>query len=395
VSFRLLAVTLLSFASLAGADQLLLLNGTVSGKAPVKAIAEDGTITFGSKQISLQDVRRIDRDGIETDALPLRATRLFLNDGSIIIAEKLKIDSETVTFDMDEAQAVSIPLTSLRGVVLMPLSADEGGRLAPDPTYAQTLGDLTDREDTLFVIKDGSIITVRGALEAFGAEDATFIWNDKSRKISLDKLYGITVAAPAVPPTVVGQARVHLKGGSTLWGSPVLSGGELSVERPDGLHITIPWDRVVRLDVSSTRMAFLSDLKPTSVDNRPIAATPHQPTMDRSVSMGALRLGEQTFERGIGVHAPTEMTWQIDGAYDLLAMIVGIDESMGRQGDCVVKVIADGRELFAKRITGGGEPVAVNLKVTGVDRLTLAAEAGNGLDLGDHVNFADARLIKE
>lgn len=395
MSFRLMAVMLMSFASLAGADQLLMLDGTLSGKAPVKAIVANGTITFGSKQIDLQDLRRIEHDGIETDDLPLRVTRLFLNDGSIVIAKKLKIDSETVTFDMAEAQAVSIPLTSLRGVVLMPLSADESGQLAPDPTYAQTLADQTDRQDTLFVIKDGSIITVRGALEAVGAEDVTFIWNDKSRKISLDKLYGLTVAAPAVPPTVVGQARVHLKGGSTLWGNPTLSDGQLSLKRPDGLQVTIPWDRVVRLDISSKRMAFLSDLKPTAIENRPIASTPYQPTMDRSVSMSVLQLGERTFERGIGVHAPTKMTWQIDGAYDLLAMIVGIDESMGRRGDCVVKVIADGRELFARRITGGDEPVTVNLKITGVDQLTLVAEAGNGLDLGDHVNFADARLIKE
>lgn len=394
MSARMIALAVSLIAPMAFADQLTLLDGTVIGKAPVKAIDEDGAITFGSKKINFQKLRRIHNQGVKADALPLRVTRLFLTDGSVIVAKKLKIDGETVTFSLAEAEAASLPLTSLRGVVFMPMSADESGRLIPDPAFADVLADATDRQDTLFVINDDSIMTVRGVLESVGAEDVEFNWNDKSRTIALNKLYGITAAAPAVPPKVVGQARVHLKGGSTLWATPTLRNDRLTLTRNDGLTLTVPWNRVMRMDVNSRRMAFLSDLKPTSMTNRPIASTPHPPVMDGSVSTGVLRIGDREFERGIGIHAPTEMTWQIDGAYDQLAMVIGIDEAVGNRGDCVVRIMGDGRQLLNKRLTGSDEPMTVNLEVTGVEQLTIIAEAGNGLDLGDHVNLADARLIK-
>ena len=62
------------------------------------------------------------------------------------------------------------------------------------------------------------------------------------------------------------------------------------------------------------------------------------------------------------------------------------DEADGR--------IVIGRELARQRMRGGEKPKPLNLSVAGVKRLTLAVEAGEDLDLADHADWADARLIR-
>jgi len=389
----LVLLAVLSMVAPSLADIAFTLDGqTLDG--PIKQIADDGTVRIGDQTVDLQGLRRIERGGVQPDDLPLRVIRLYLHDGSLIVAEKLKIADETVTFDLAEGKAMTLPLRSLRAVVFKPLSMSERGELSPAEPLASALDDPGDRRDTLYVIKDGQIITVGGALASLGADDAAFVWNDQTRKVGRDKLYGLTVAAPAVPPSVSGLARVHLKGGTQLWGKPTLADDRLTVRRSDGLELTVPWDHVVRLAVSSRRMAFLSDLKPTDVTVEPIVTDPWPPMMDAAVLGGPLAIGDRTFDRGIGVHATTRMTWRIDGDYDALAMFVGIDESVGDRGDAVVRVVGDGRELLSRRVKGGDAPLPIRLDVRGVDELQLIAEAGEGLDLGDRVNFADARLIK-
>jgi hypothetical protein len=39
-------------------------------------------------------------------------------------------------------------------------------------------------------------------------------------------------------------------------------------------------------------------------------------------------------------------------------------------------------------------PADIKLPITGCQRLTLLVEPGAGLDLADHANWCDARLIK-
>ena len=383
-------------AAAARADRVVLIDGTASGEAKVKAIAADGAVTFGSKRIDLQELRRIEHEGVEADELPLRVTRVYLTDGSMLIAEALRVEGDRVTVDLAEAKGLSLPLASLRGAVFMPLSADEEGRLVTHPLFAAALADAHEPTDALFVIKDDAVIAVRGTLESLNETEAGFNWKDQSRTVGRDKVYGLTRAAPATRPDVSGRVLAHLKGGSTIWGIPAFDGRTLSLQRDDGLTLDLPWDRVLRLDVRSERLVYLSDLEPAATTVRAVFTAPYEPMMDRSVMDQPLRLDERTFERGIGMHAMTSMSWRIDGRYDWLAAVVGIDESVGDRGDCVVKVIGDGRELLSQRITGRDEPKTIRVNVAGVDRLELVAEPGPDVtDAGDRVDWADARLIKD
>ena len=58
-------------------------------------------------------------------------------------------------------------------------------------------------------------------------------------------------------------------------------------------------------------------------------------------------------------------------------------------------VLADGKELHRKDMVHGASPELVVLPVEGIDRLRLEVDYGpDGLDLGDHADWAEARVTK-
>ena len=58
-------------------------------------------------------------------------------------------------------------------------------------------------------------------------------------------------------------------------------------------------------------------------------------------------------------------------------------------------VLADGKKLFEKRLRGGEDPARISLPVSGVRSLELRVDAGEGFDLGDHADWADAILVRK
>jgi hypothetical protein len=115
---------------------------------------------------------------------------------------------------------------------------------------------------------------------------------------------------------------------------------------------------------------------------------------DSSLSGQPIRIGGVEYTKGLAVHSKTLLEYNLAGRYRLFETVVGIDDSSGPLGDAVVRVLADQRPLFEATVRAGqpGKPVSVN--VQNADKLVLEVDYGNRLDLGDHVVFANARLIK-
>ena len=68
----------------------------------------------------------------------------------------------------------------------------------------------------------------------------------------------------------------------------------------------------------------------------------------------------------------------------------GLKKAKGGAG-----AIGDGRELFkSETLRGGAKPVDISVDISGVKLLELSTDAADGLDLGDHANWADLRMIR-
>jgi alpha-galactosidase len=147
---------------------------------------------------------------------------------------------------------------------------------------------------------------------------------------------------------------------------------------------------------SSDRVMSLSDLKPQSVKQHGLLDTTMGWRIDRSVGGGPITMGRRVYSRGLGLHSFCELTYSLGGQYRALIATVGIDDVVRPGGDAELTFIGDGKKLLAPlRITGKGKPQAVRIPLAGVKSLVIRVDYGKDrLDVGDHVDFAGARLIK-
>jgi hypothetical protein len=107
-----------------------------------------------------------------------------------------------------------------------------------------------------------------------------------------------------------------------------------------------------------------------------------------------LTLGAKVYEKGLGVHSRSALTFATDKKWDLLAATIGLDAEAAGKGDCIFVILADGETLLTRRMKGTDSPEDIEVSITGREQVTLIVEPGEGLDLADHANWCDARFIK-
>ena len=161
--------------------------------------------------------------------------------------------------------------------------------------------------------------------------------------------------------------------------------------------------RVVRVDFSGGKIVFLSDLEPESAkwtpyfgpaSVSPILAAYYAPRKDRPLMPGVLKLGEKEYQKGLAVHSRTELVYRLPGRFRQFQAVVGIDHRVRQRGNVRLVVTGDERVLLETAVTGTDDPKSVDLDIQGVRRLGILVDFGENLDVGDHLNLCNARIIK-
>lgn len=108
---------------------------------------------------------------------------------------------------------------------------------------------------------------------------------------------------------------------------------------------------------------------------------------------GPIMLRGLGYEKGLGVHARSVLSYDLGGYASRFRAIVGIDDSVGSTAASVAfRVLVDGVERFnAGPLGRASDPVVVDLDVAGVQRLTLEVDP-LGSPNSDHADWADAHL---
>lgn len=164
--------------------------------------------------------------------------------------------------------------------------------------------------------------------------------------------------------------------------------------------VSLPFDRVVSVDVEQGKAVALSDLKPTKYQYESFDGEEFALATDRSALGQPLRLtlkaGESTFDRGLGLHAECSAKYPLAGKYRRFEALVGLDARSGQRGDAVLSISVDGKEQplpNAGRLTHAAGPISIRLDVAGGRELTIAVKRGAGGIVQDHVNLVEPRLI--
>ena len=114
---------------------------------------------------------------------------------------------------------------------------------------------------------------------------------------------------------------------------------------------------------------------------------------DFSADGRSFSIGGASYERGLGVTGASVVLYHLGGRCSSLVAEVGVDDETHGAGSVVFQVWADGERLFDSGImTGNVAARPVQADLTGRRELKLVVTPAGDSTMGDHADWADARL---
>lgn len=106
-----------------------------------------------------------------------------------------------------------------------------------------------------------------------------------------------------------------------------------------------------------------------------------------------LTLNGVTYTKGLGVHATSQVDFNLAGRCSTLTADIGVDDEVGSSGGVVFQVWGDNTLLYdSGKMTGSSATKSLNVNLTGRSLLKLVVtDGGDGKDF-DHADWANARI---
>lgn len=308
--------------------------------------------------------------------------QVILRNGDLVSAEPISCDGKSLEVYSGVLGKLSLPLAKIKLIAF---------------EKAQPVQE-TSRD--LLVLKNGDAI--RGALKKISDRKLTFETDTELGTLELPLstvkyLRLADSASEAQPEPEFLLAETTLADGSFLTArlqSLEFPDGTTSLKLLFGQFVEFPSSSLTEIRFKNGRLVYLSDIKPVLVKEIPYFDIVWKYKLNRSVGGNPLRIGNRTYERGIGVHSYCRLVYDLRGSFKTFITDIGIDEEVGSLGSVVFRILADGQELLREKRTGTDEPKTVTLDVSGVKKLELIVEFGEELDIADHADWAEARLIR-
>jgi hypothetical protein len=287
---------------------------------------------------------------------------------------------------------LDLPIESMRGIVFKPSAMTDAVR--------QNLDQPSNQFDTVWAESENGLQSAEGLIQSIAEGKLTGEFAGQERTVSVNRIVAV-VAADLGLDDAEDLVNCQLDDGSLVRASiERLSDGQIEFRFAGGGQLLAPWENVVQVSLESDRLAWLSDLSPILNEHEPIVTHPQPAQVDASVSGNPLTLRSAiqrvpiTYSKGLGVHAYSRLVYRNDSGFDRLAAVVGIDAETQGQGDCVFVVSGDGVVLWSQRVRASDEPLPIDIDISNVQELSLVVEPGQQLDLADHADWCDARLLK-
>lgn len=102
------------------------------------------------------------------------------------------------------------------------------------------------------------------------------------------------------------------------------------------------------------------------------------------------------YNKGLGVHANSEVIYNLGGEYSSFISDIGLDDELTANGGSVkFFVYADGRPLYSSGLMVSDSPTqTINVNVRGVYELKLVVTDAENGNISDHGDWANARLLR-
>ncbi len=141
--------------------------------------------------------------------------------------------------------------------------------------------------------------------------------------------------------------------------------------------------------------SYLSDLGYSVNSNGWGAAEKDRSNGEAGSSDGrTLSVGGKTYAKGIGVHAASEISFNLGGKYKQFLSDVGVDDEVGSNGSVNFQVWLDNAKVYdSGRVTGAHAAQQVDVNLTGKSTMKLVVTDGGDGNGHDHADWLNSRLV--
>ncbi|MBX7104417.1 MAG: NPCBM/NEW2 domain-containing protein [Gemmataceae bacterium] len=340
----------------------------------------DWAATVGGTRIGPGRLVEVHQAGVARPAAPTGTPHVRLLAGDVWPARLNSLDNDVLntTIDLGFAQDMRVPASDVAEVWLGPARPVSAVR----PT------------DELH-LKNGD--TLRGTVVGMGRGEFTLEAAGKRSAVGVDRVAGVAFSTALARP---GRARdkvgrvVLANGARVVAKRAELADGRLALTTAGGLAVRVRLGDVVCL--YAPEVAYLSEMKESKYEHVPFLALAWPLGRDANAAGGPLRLGGETFDRGLGLHSRARAEFPVPAGAGRFEAWVGLDAVIGVRGNVRLGVEVDGKPAVEPWNMSGGDParrLAVPLP-RGAKSLVLSVDFGAGGDVQDHVNWADARFVR-
>ncbi|MFE0461894.1 NPCBM/NEW2 domain-containing protein [Kitasatospora sp. NPDC058965] len=260
----------------------------------------------------------------------------------------------------------------------------------------------TAQPDTLAILTNADVIAVdqdplgkQGSVVA--AADGQVVMSkplaDGSRAVTLtnEGSYDAQITATTAELGLAGSNGYAVK---DLW-------SKRTSRAKDRVSATVPGHGTVMLRITPNRpvppatgISYLSDLPFATQSNgsgpveRDLSNGGRSPQDGRTLSVRGT-----AYDKGLGVAAPSSVSFLLDGACKDLVTDVGVDDETGGSGAVDFQVLRDGVKVADSGVLTGADPAAhLSVDLRGAGTLTLVAAPGAGGGDAGHGDWAGARI---
>jgi hypothetical protein len=387
---------LLLFATIGfGADLHSLDGKTLSGEL-VRITEKDVVLRAEGKEVStpIEQVLQIDLGQVAKPSAAKYAD-LELTDGTLLHCTRTTFKGKDVEVELVSGPKVKLPLEEVASWYLD----------AQDAKVRQDWKDLLAKKhssDVILAVLKGEPLSLPGTFGDAAADGTQMNFDLNSqgtqRPVEMEKIRGMIFLRQPNPKSLPLACKLQDTQGDVVMVSRVeVTDAGLTVTTPVSLQIDFPKTALARLDYTRDKVVYLSDLEPVKVAYSSTEDKPEPFRRDKNLDGEPLVLNKTTFAKGLAIHSTTVLEYDIGRDYREFRAWIGVDERVGgTDGPTRVKIEGDGKELYSvvvsRKAPPPKEPTVVNVK--DVRRLRITVASGDLLDLGRHVDLADAKVSK-
>jgi hypothetical protein len=326
-----------------------------------------------------------------TATLPQQYVDIELVDGTLFHASGVSIKGKTVLIILRDGRDLAVDLAKVASIL----------NQAHDPivrkAFESVAGERT-RSDRFFIRRESRLDGLEGTFGEATPDGRFIAFTSKDgevRRLPLDRLTGLLFnnrLEGNVPPSLC--RLIDRQGNRLNLQKFVWSEGKAALTTVSGVSIELSsLETIALLDYSKDKIVYLSDLKP-AVEERDFEDLPLVVARDTNLDSQPIQLEGRVYSRGLTLHPPIALTYDLNGEYKQLQAIVGVDSSVQTPSHVRLFIEGDGRPLLQIEVKVKEAPKPINLDIRKVRQLTIRAVPTEGLPFGHQITLAEARITK-